>query len=136
MPDGGFSTACSLPARLDPTLESTDLCGESKLEHSFGRHPGFVLTSSCTLGSANTGLKPATEAMTLQLANNTLTLPGRLVPFTVESGESSHGYEGTVNGAILALGLIPLGNNTFSFDTTGSPVTIRTQRPLTISILR
>ena len=40
-----------------------------------GKHPGFVLISALTLGSASTGLYPATEAMTLEIANYTLTLP-------------------------------------------------------------
>ena len=40
-----------------------------------GKKPGFVLTSTFTLGAASTDLNPATEAMTLQIANYTLTLP-------------------------------------------------------------
>ncbi len=88
-----------------------------------GRHPGFILTSTFTLGSAGTGLNPATEAMTLQIANYMLTLPAGSFHQLWNATNAPYGYEGTVKGATVVLGLIPLGNNTFSFDAAGSPVT-------------
>ncbi len=88
-----------------------------------GKHPGFVLTSTFTLGSSSTGLDPATEAMTLQIASYTLTLPPGSFHQLWKAANAPYGYEGTVKGATVVLSLIPLGNNTFAFDAAGSPVT-------------
>jgi hypothetical protein len=87
-----------------------------------GRHPGFVLTSTFTLGSGSSGLNPATEAMTLEIANYTLTLAAGSFHKLGTAANAPYAYEGTLNGATVVLGLIPLGNNTFSFDAAGSPV--------------
>ncbi len=100
-----------------------------------GRHPGFVLTSLFTLGSASAGLNPATEPMTLQIANYTLTLPAGSFHRLWNASNAPYGYEGTVNGATVALGLVPLGNNTFSFDAAGSPVTFPgIKNPVTVTL--
>ncbi len=101
-----------------------------------GWHPGFVLTSSFTLGSSSTGLSPATETLTLQIANYTLTLPAGSFHRLWKAADAPYGYEGTVNGATVGLVLVPLGNNTFSFDAAGSPVTfpgIKNPVPVTLT---
>ncbi len=100
-----------------------------------GKHPGFVLTSTFTLGSASAGLNPATEAMTLQIANYTLTLPAGSFHQLWKATNAPYGYEGTVSGATVAIGLVPLGNNTYSFDAAGSPVTFPgIKNPVTVTL--
>ncbi len=102
-----------------------------------GKHPGFVLTSTFTLGSASTGLNAATETMTLQIANYTLTLPAGSFHQLWKASNAPYGYEGTLNGATVVLGLIPLGNNTFALDAAGSPVTfpgIKNPVPVTLTL--
>lgn len=100
-----------------------------------GKHPGFVLTSTFTLGSATTGLYPATEPMTLQIDNYMLTLPAGSFHQLWKAANAPYGYEGTVHGATVVLGLIPLGNNTFSFDAAGSPVTFPgITNPVTVTL--
>jgi hypothetical protein len=92
------------------------------LAFDVGKHPGFVLTSTFTLGSASAGLNSATEAMTLQIDNYTLTLPAGSFHQLRNAANAPHAYEGTVNGTTVVFGLIPLGNNNFSFAAAGSPV--------------
>ena len=61
--------------------------------------------------------------MTLQIANYTLTLPAASFHQLWKAANAPYGYEGMVNGVTVVIGLIPLGNNTYSFDAAGSPVT-------------
>lgn len=99
------------------------------------RKPGFLLTSTFTLGSASTGLNPATEAMTLQIASYTLTLPPGLFHQLWKAPNAPYVYEGTVNGATVLLGVTPLCNNTFAFDAAGSPVTFPgIKNPVTVTL--
>lgn len=105
------------------------------LDIDTGRHAGFIVTSSFTLGSASTGLNPATEAMTLKVATYTLTLPAGSFHKLWNAADAPYGYEGTVNGATVVLGLIPLGNNTYSFDAAVSPVAFPgIKNPVTVSL--
>jgi hypothetical protein len=101
-----------------------------------GRNPGFLMGSTTfTLGSASTGLQPASEAMTLQIANYTLTLPAGSLHKLWNASNAPYGYEGTVNGVNLVLGIVPLRNNEFQFDAAGSPVTFAgVKNPVTISL--
>ena len=100
-----------------------------------GPHPGFVINSTFTLGSGTTGLQPASEVTTLQIANYTLTLPaGSFHPLF--SGSNTYVYQGTVNGANVVLTLIPLGYNSFLLTASGAPVTfsgIRNPVPITLT---
>ncbi len=90
---------------------------------STGKKPGFILTSTFTLGSTSAGLNPATEALTLKIANYTLTLPPGSFHQLWNAPNAPYAYEGTVNGATVVLGILSLGNRTFAFDALGSPVT-------------
>ncbi len=100
-----------------------------------GRHPGFVMTSTFTLGSGTTGLQPANEAMTLKIANYTLTLPAGSFHKLGNTSNAPYAYEGTVNSANLVLGIVPLGRNTFSFDAAGAPVAFTgIKNPVTITL--
>ncbi|MBV8864049.1 MAG: hypothetical protein JO210_01465 [Acidobacteriaceae bacterium] len=100
-----------------------------------GRHPGFVLASVFTLGSASTGLNPANETMTLQIANYTLSLPAGSFHPLWNAPNAPYTYEGTVNGATLLLGIVPLGKNEFQFDAAGLPVRFPgVKNPVTVSL--
>jgi hypothetical protein len=97
--------------------------------------PAFVLTSIFKLGSATSGLNPANEAMTLHIANYTLTLAAGSFHKLWNAPNAPYAYEGTVNGANLVLGVVPLGRNEFQFDAAGSPVTFAgVNDPVTISL--
>jgi len=122
---GAYELVQSVPfSSFNPSLAIDD-----------GKHPGFVLTSTFTLGSASTGLNPATEAMTLEIASYTLTLPAGSFHKLWNASDAPYGYEGTVNGATVVLGLVPLGNNTYSFDAAGSPVTFTgIKNPVTVTL--
>ena len=99
------------------------------------RHPGFVLTSVFTLGSTSTSPQLANQAMTLQIANYTLSLPAGSFHRLWNASNAPYAYEGTVNGASLILGLVPLGKNEFQFDAAGSPVTLPgVKNPVTVSL--
>ncbi len=91
---------------IKPTAPLSDF--NAPLAIDDGRHPGFVVTSTFTPGSASTGLNPATEAMTLEMANYTLTLPPGSFHQLWKAGNAPYGYDGTVNGATLGLVLTPL----------------------------
>ncbi len=100
-----------------------------------GKHPGFVLTSIFTLGSGTSGLNPATEAMTLQIANYTLALPAGSFHQLWTGSNAPYAYEGTVNGTKVVLGLASLGNNTFTFDAAGAPGSFSgVKNPVTITL--
>jgi hypothetical protein len=100
-----------------------------------GRHPGFALNATFTLGTGSEGLQPANDAMTLQIANYTLTLPAGSFDQLWNALNAPYAYQGTVNGANLLLTISPLGNNQFQFAGTGSPVTFTgVQNPVPVSL--
>jgi hypothetical protein len=100
-----------------------------------GKHPGFLMTSTFTLSSGSSGLQPANEAMTLQIANYTLNLPAGSFQPLWSGTDVPYVYAGTVNGAKLLLGIAPLGNSRFAFDAAGSPVMFPgANNPVTISL--
>lgn len=100
-----------------------------------GPHPGFVITATFTLWNASTGLQPANETMTLQIANYTLILPAGSFHQLSNAPDAPYTYSGNVNGADLLLHLIPRGNDTFAFDATGAPVAFSDiTNPVTITL--
>jgi len=99
-----------------------------------GKIPGFALNSSFTLSSGSPALQPLTQTVTLQIANYTLTLPaGSLHPLW-NGTDAPLVYDGTVNGAHLVIALISLGNNTWSFNAAGTPVTISAANPVPVTL--
>jgi hypothetical protein len=102
----------------------------------FTRFPsGFVLISWFTLGTDSPGLQPLSEALTLQIASYTVTLPAGSLHRLWDAPDAPYGYEGTINGTHLALGLFPLGDNRYEFDAAGFPVAwINVQNPVKVSL--
>jgi hypothetical protein len=99
-----------------------------------GKIPGFALTSRLTLASSSVALDPQTQSVTLQIANYSVTLPaGSLKPLW-NAPNAPSGYDGTINDARLAIGLGPLGNNTWSLNAAGTPVTISATNPVPVTL--
>ena len=108
---------------------------QADLVISTGKLPGFALTAFFTLGSNSSGLSPATEAMTLQIASYTLTLPAGSFQPLWNGTNAPYAYEGTVNGGKLVLDLLPLGNNQWQFAAAGAPVAFPGLRnPVSVSL--
>ncbi len=99
-----------------------------------GKVSGFVLTSFFTLGSGAPALQLQTQTLILQIANYTLTLPpGSLRPLW-NGPNAPLAYTGTINGAHLIIGLISLGNNTWSFDAAGTPISTGATNPVAVTL--
>jgi len=99
-----------------------------------GRIPGFALTSWFTLGNGGPSLQLQTQTLTLQIANYTLTLPpGSLRPLW-NASNAPLAYDGIINGTHLVIGLVPLANNTWSFDAAGTPATISATNPVPVTL--
>ena len=100
-----------------------------------GQHSGFALGAWFTLGSASDGIHPLTEAVTLQIANYTVTIPAGSFHKLWNGSQAPYGYEGTINGTKLVVGIIPLGGNKYQFDAAGSPVVWNgVKNPVTVSL--
>ena len=100
-----------------------------------GQHSGFALSAWFTLGSASDGIRPLTEAVTLQIANYTVTIPAGSFHKLWNSSQAPYGYEGTINGTKLVVGIIPLGGKNYQFDAAGSPVVWNgVKNPVTVSL--
>jgi len=129
-PQGG---ACDAGAyELVPSVPFASF--HANLAIATGRVPGFALTSWFTLGSGGPALQLQTQTLTLQIANYTLTLPpGSLRPLW-NAPNAPLGYDGTINGTHLVIGLIPLANNTWSFDAAGTPATISATNPVPVTL--
>jgi YVTN family beta-propeller protein len=115
-----FVGGIPLAVAITPTVPFSSF--KSGLVIDTGTHPGFLVTSTFTLGSSSSGLQAANEAMTLQIANYTLNLPSGSFQPLWNAADAPYVYEGTVNGANLLLAIVPLGANKFAFEAAGSPV--------------
>jgi hypothetical protein len=87
-----------------------------------GKPSGFGLMAWLTLASGSNGIHPLTEAVTLQIANYSVTIPVGSFQQLWNGSQAPYVYEGTISGTKLVVGLIPLGNNNYQFDAAGSPV--------------
>lgn len=101
-----------------------------------GKPSGFALTAWFTLGTASDGIHPLTEAVTLQIANYTVTIPAGSFHQLWKAPQAPYAYNGTINGTNLLLVLLPLGGNKYQFEAGGSPVTFLagTKNPVTVSL--
>lgn len=101
-----------------------------------GKHPGFALTASFKLGTASDGIDPLTEAMTLQIANYTVTIPAGSFYQLWKAPQAPYVYRGTINGTNLLVVVLPLGGNKYQFEAGGSPAAslAGTKNPVTVSL--
>jgi uncharacterized repeat protein (TIGR03803 family) len=92
---------------------------------------GYALVAAFTTSAANTAINPATEAITVGIANYSLTIPAR--SFNAIWG--SYVYQGTINGVATYALLTPLGGNRYAFAVAGSPANLSaTTNPVTVSL--
>jgi uncharacterized repeat protein (TIGR03803 family) len=77
----------------------------------------YALVAGFTTSAANTAIDPATEVVTLAIANYTVTIPAG----SFKTIGSAYLYEGTINGVTISAGLTPLGKNSYAFAVVGSP---------------
>jgi hypothetical protein len=88
--------------------------------------PEFSINSSFTLGSTSTGINPATEPVTLQIGNFTITIPAG--SFSVPN-PGHFTFVGVINGISLNVVLTQTGVNTFIFGVIARNVNLTTINP-------
>jgi uncharacterized repeat protein (TIGR03803 family) len=77
----------------------------------------YALVAGFTTSAANTAINPATEVVTLAIANYTVTIPAG----SFKTIGNAYLYQGTINGVTISAGLTPLGKNAYAFAVIGSP---------------
>jgi len=92
---------------------------------------GYALVAAFTTSAANTAINPATEAVTVGIANYTLTIPAG----AFQAIWGAYVYQGTINGITTYALLTPLGGNRYAFAVAGSPENLSaTTNPVTVSL--
>jgi len=92
---------------------------------------GYALVAGFTTSAANTAINPATVAVTVGIANYTLTIPAGAFQTTW----GAYVYQGKINGVATYALLIPLGRNRYAFAVAGSPDNLSTTaNPVTVSL--
>ncbi|MGB6686233.1 MAG: choice-of-anchor tandem repeat GloVer-containing protein [Terracidiphilus sp.] len=91
----------------------------------------YALVAGFTTSAANTAINPATEPVTVGIANYTLTISaGAFQPIW-----GAYVYQGTINGVATYALLTPLGGNRYAFAVAGSPENLSTTtNPVTVSL--
>jgi hypothetical protein len=79
----------------------------------------FAALGRFKLGAASNGINPATEPLALQVGPFSATIPAGSLK---RRKDGSFLFAGTINGAILEIGIIPLGNNSFLIEAVGLKV--------------
>jgi probable HAF family extracellular repeat protein len=102
----------------------------AKLEISGTPPTSFEINGSFTLGAGSNGINPVNEAVTLKLGTFSVTMPQG-------SFKKSHGgryvFEGTIDGAALELGIVPVTTNTYTFNAEGSGANLSgTVKPVSV----
>lgn len=108
----------------------------TKLDISGGTSPGFDLNAMFTLGATSNGIKPLTEAVTLQVGSYRVTIPaGSFQQSKNGAKQNSYVFQGTIQNVALQVQIVPLGSSTYDFKAEGSPVNFTgTANPVTVSI--
>jgi hypothetical protein len=92
---------------------------------------GYALVAGFTTSAANTAINPATEAVTVGIANYTLTIPAG----AFQAIWGAYVYQGTINGVATSALLTPLGRNQYAFAVAGAPENLSTTtNPVTVSL--
>jgi uncharacterized repeat protein (TIGR03803 family) len=91
----------------------------------------YALVAEFSTSAANTAINAATEAVTLQIANYTATIPAG----SFKALGSTYLFNGTINGVTIDAVLTPLGGNKYAFAAIGSPENLSTTtNPVTVSL--
>jgi Beta-propeller repeat len=106
----------------------------AKLTIYAGPPESFALNSTFTLGFGGS-INPLTDPITLQVGTYSATiLPGSFSQLTGGSKAGSYVFSGVVNGASLAIQIVPLGGSSYQFKATGQPVNLTMSNPVTVAI--
>jgi hypothetical protein len=96
---------------------------------------GYALIAEFTPGASSTGLNPATEAVTLQIASYMVTIPAGSFKQVGMGTRASYSYEGTINGVTTGVVITPLGGHRYGFAAAGSPVNLTgSTNPVTVML--
>ena len=92
---------------------------------------GYALVAGFTTSAANTAINPATEVVTLEIANYTVSIPAG----SFQTIGKAYVYQGTINGVTIYALLTPLGGNNYAFAVLGSPENLSaTTNPVTVKL--
>jgi len=90
---------------------------------------GYALDATFTTSKAYATINPATEAITLQIANYTVTFPAGSFRRSFET----YTYQGTISGVETSAFLRSAGGNRYEFTAYGSPINLAsTANPVTV----
>jgi hypothetical protein len=85
---------------------------------------GYELTAVLTPGATSAAFNPATEAVTLQIAGYTVTIPAGSFKQIGKGTGATYTFEGTVGGVTTGVVLTPLGGNRYGLAAAGAPVNL------------
>jgi uncharacterized repeat protein (TIGR03803 family) len=105
---------------------------QADLVISTARPYGYALVGDFTTTAANTTINPKTEAVTIEIANYTVTIPAG----SFQAIFGAYVYQGTINGVTNYLLLTPFGKNQYAFAVVGSPENLSvTTNPVTVGLI-
>lgn len=92
----------------------------------------MFLLSNFTLGQGSDGINPATEPVTLRIANFTTTIPAG----SFRKGRTGvYAFAGKINNVSIEALIAPLGNNRFGFQAAAYGANLSgTQNPVTVEL--
>jgi uncharacterized repeat protein (TIGR03803 family) len=103
-------------------VTSTPLASfQAQLAISIQQPYGYALAAEFTTSANNTAINPATQAVTLSIANYSVTIPAGSFQSV---GGYGYVYEATVGGVTTYAALAPLGGNQYAFAAIGLPVNL------------
>jgi hypothetical protein len=83
----------------------------------------FDLNSKFTLGMGSNGINPLTEMVKLQVGPYEATIPaGSFHQLKNGKKKGSYVFSGVISGASVSIQIVPLGENSYQFKATASPV--------------
>ena len=77
------------------------------------------LKESFTLGANSNGINPVTENVTLEIGTFSVMVPAGSFKLNLDG---TFAFTGVINGLSLAVQIVPLGNNIFTFNAVGTGV--------------
>jgi hypothetical protein len=96
---------------------------------------GYGLTAEFTLDATSNPINPATDAVTLQVASYSVTIPGGSLKHLGSWANSPYAFEGSINGETTGVVITPLGGNRYGFAAAGYPVNLAgAANPVTVKL--
>jgi hypothetical protein len=85
---------------------------------------GYELSAALTPGTSSAAFNPTTEAVTLQIASYTVTIPAGSFKQIGKGAGATYTFEGTINGVTTGVVITPLGSNRYGLAAAGAPVNL------------